>query len=183
MANNNDEDSRTSTTELVTAAMYGGDLSTETVEDADDGDLDMEDDEEDQAGSGRAPLVRRWLRALSEVLPPESDDNFDFYEAMEEEEAVEDDEEIPCSVGPDHDCFEKRRENLPDLPLENDMLWPQENQRYFDRKRHVEGYVRTDKYPLSVIYGLFSKSARGRADGEHDGKITLPSIMSVYGSS
>ena len=72
----------------------------------------------------------------------------------------------------DINCYKKRNTSLPDLPLENDKNYPQENQQYFAQKSK---YVRADKFKLRKMLP---------PDGPSDDRmIDLPSIISVFGSS
>ena len=134
--------------------------SDDDSDDATDGEDEL--DTVDKAG-GRDLALGRWLRALAEVVP---DDDDDFFET--EQDAVNSD----APVSGFEDCFEKRSANLPALPDDNDVKWPQENQHYFAGKKKIVAYVRTDKYSLSKLYKLLELLPED---------VKLPSILSVYG--
>ena len=68
------------------------------------------------------------------------------------------------------ECYEKRRQDLQDLPADIDKKYPQEDTRYFLRQRSKQ-YVGTDKYKLSMLCAIAS---------DLPNEVKIPTIMSVY---
>jgi hypothetical protein len=140
------------------------DTSQDAIDVSDEEESDEEEEEEEE--SAELETIDQWLAALTEAVP-DDDDDF-FYDSLEPKDvdssdSDSDDDEVP-------DCFEKRRQNLPVLPEQNDVNWPQENKHYFARQTSKK-YVRTDKYSLLTMYALCAKLPEGSE---------LPSIMSAY---
>jgi len=84
---------------------------------------------EDGSPDGGGDEFAHWLQALKTVVPSPDDEynNNIFYETSGEKEEeqkaaeVEVEHEPPSNALPsDINCYEKRKINLPDLPLEND---------------------------------------------------------------
>ena len=130
----------------------------------DNGDVidELSDDEDMLPNGDEGDVVVRWDAVFEAAMPDESDDAND---ETEDDETVNDNIDLS-----EIDCFEKRRLVLPDLPEENDPKFPQEDALYFKKKK-PDKYVRTDKYPLSVLYKLCTLLP------EED---EFPSILSVY---
>jgi len=140
---------------------------------------------EDGSPDGGGDEFAHWLQALKTVVPSPDDgyENNIFYETSRGEEEEQEEQEAaevevaghepPSNALPSNiNCYKKRNTSLPDLPLENDKNYLQENQQYFARKSN---YVRADKFKMRKMLP---------PDGPSDDRmIDLPSIISVFGSS
>jgi Mg-chelatase subunit ChlI len=135
-------------------------------EESENEESNEEQEEEEEEEESELENLDHWIAALREAVPDDDDDFFvDSLEPTnaDHSDSGSEDEEVP-------DCFEKRQQNLPVLPEQNDANWPQENKQYFARQTSPK-YVRTDKYTLMVMYALSTKLPEGSE---------LPSIMSAY---
>lgn len=121
----------------------------------------------DASGVRVSGPVDGWLYALSLATLEDTDGSGGFFETDDEATGEEDsDTEL------DRNCFERRSENLEDLPSENLANYRQENWQYMAAQREANKfYVRTDKYKFRRLVGYCASLPEGSA---------LPTIMSAY---
>ena len=142
----------------------------ETIDITGEDDMVNEEEESDVDNNtglvGDGDLLDSWLAALASTVSENSVNDEMFFETDEPSTGSGG----ICDNNDGLDYFEKRRADLPPLPKENDVKWPQENAAYFSRMTDKKNYVRTDKYKLALLHELCQVIS-----------CELPSIMSIYG--
>ena len=123
-----------------------------------------------QSGESDVAFLARVLRSLQESKDMEIEDDDqgrrqeqaagDHIQSVSEEEEVDSDDE-----------YERRPDDLEDLPQENVPGYPQENAAYFAKKK----YVRKDKYKLATIVGMLDKQ-----DAIGKERYNLPTILEMF---
>ncbi len=144
-----------------------------------------EEQEDNNEERETATISEGWLNALAEAVG-ENDD--DYYKSNSDSNSASDSNNLSGveadgteAVDDEFEwilCHEKRivpPEEMapwPTLNNENHPNWPQENQKYFEKKKRSAGigYVRADKFTLAQLCKAF----------EGENQIKLPTLKSAY---